>query len=150
MRSEDFRHTINALLCIFAFTVAGCIGLAGCDALELQRMDEIMADVNAVGQTIGQIPDSPAGALIPVEVRTIMEVLGLGAAAAYGFWMKLRRDGVLADNQKLRLTGKAIVAGIERLDGGAQAAAKEAVGAEMAARHIRDTGRAMVEELKTG
>jgi len=126
------------------------IGAAGCAEEDLQRVDRALADVNAVGQTVSGLPDSPAGALIPPGVRTIMEILGLGTAAACAFWQKIRKDGILAEKQTLQLTTRAIVAGIEDVDQAARAAIKEAVAAQMARRNIRDSGRKQVRELKNG
>jgi len=126
------------------------LSAAGCNEEQLKKGDAITRDANAIGQAISDLADSPAGALIPPGVRAIMELLGLGTAAAVVAWQKIRKDGILNEKQKLTLTTKAIVDGIERLGGNEQVKVKAAVREEMARRNIRDTGRQVVEELKTG
>jgi len=135
---------------VWGATILLSLGLLGCSEQELQRWDGYVADACDVGQTIGALPDSPAGPLIPAEVRLIMEILGLGTAAAYGIWQKIRKDGVLAEKQSLTLTAKAIVNAIEKLPAEPQELVKSNVGAEMARMRIRDAGSAEVEKLKTG
>jgi len=135
---------------IWSATILLALAVVGCSEQELQRWDGYVADACDVGQTVGSLPDSPAGPLIPAEVRLIMEILGLGTAAAYGIWQKLRKDGVLAEKRSLTLTAKAIVNAIERLPQGPQAAVKSTIGEEMARMRIRDAGSAEVEKLKTG
>lgn len=135
---------------VWGATVLLALAVVGCSEQELQRWDRTMADVCDVGQTIGGLPDSPAGPLIPAEVRLIMEILGLGTAAAWGLWQKLRKDGVLAEKQSLALAAKAIVNAIERTPQNTQRAVKAKVGEEMARMKIRDAGSAEVEKLKSG
>lgn len=69
----------------------------GCNEEQLLRVDKAVADVNTIGQGVAAIPDGPAGALVSPDVHFIMELLGIGAAAAYGIWQRIRASGVLAD-----------------------------------------------------
>ena len=54
--------------------------LAGCTADQIAGIDRGVADANAIAQTIGGLPDSPAGPLIPPPVRTVLELVGVGGA----------------------------------------------------------------------
>jgi len=123
---------------------------AGCTEEELAGIDRAVADVNAVAETVAALPESPAGPLIPPNVRVILELIGVGGAAAVVSWQKIRAGLLRTQNQTLQLTGKAIVAGVDRAPPSAATAVKAAISAEMDRLQIRDTGRATVEELKSG
>ena len=125
-----------------ALVVVGLLAAAaGCNEDQLRRADRIFGDVNSVGQTIAQLPDSPAGPLIPPDVAAIMKILGIGAAGAYAVWQKIRANGTMK-------TLKAVTAGVEATDEAVQATVKGAVGEAMKAAGIYARGKAIVNEAK--
>lgn len=129
--------------------VAGCGGLvstSGCSEENLKTADKIVADVNAVAQTLAEVPDSPAGPMIPAQVRAILELIGVvGAGAALG-WQKVRGSQILG-------TLKAVAAGVERVekaDANVGATVKARIGEVMEERQIERQGRAIVNQAKRG
>ena len=92
-----------------AIIMAVCFLLAGgCTEGQLDRGDAIAADVNSVGQAIGQVADGPVGDLLPPGVRQIMQLLGIGAVAAFGVWQKIRGDLAKQDT-------KGVIASVDTL-----------------------------------
>ena len=114
---------------------------AGCTAEQLAGIDQAVADANQAGQGLAAAAHGPAAALIPPEIRLLMELCGLTAAAAYTVWQQLR-GGLL------RKTAAAIIAGVESLPAEPQAQVKAAVKVEMKDRKIYQRARALVDKLK--
>lgn len=138
---------VGFLCVVLAAMLFGVIG--GCNEEQLLRVDKIVADVNTAGQGVAAIPDGPAGALIPVDVRFIMELLGIGAAAAYGIWQKIRASGVLAEKQDLSVTLKAVVDAIDTTGGEPAENVKANVLAIATQRHIYDIADTVIDDHRT-
>ena len=134
----------------FLRVVLGFVLLAGtgCTDQQLAKMDKAVADANQVAQGVAEIPDGPAGSLIPPQVQLIMELLGVGAAIAFGLWQKIRASGVLAKNADLVTTIRAIVDGIDA-SGAAAAEVKSTIKTVMEKRHVYDTADAVVDEMRS-
>jgi len=80
----------------------------GCDEF-LQKGDEIIHDVNDVAASARVLLDSPAGQLIPPDLK-LYGLLGIGLANGLIIgWEEWR-------NRQMKKTAKAIVKGIEQLD----------------------------------
>jgi len=124
------------------------VAAAGCTEEQLRPIDAAVADVNAVGQMVAELPDSPVGAMLPPWAQTGAALIGAGTAAAVALWERSRKILLQAQNQRLQLTGKAIVTGIERSPTKAAEEVKANISGEMDRLNIRDTGRQTVKELK--
>lgn len=122
---------------------------AGCTAEQLGIADRIVADANQAAQGAAQIAEGPAGGLIPVEVRAILELLGIGGALAVAIWQKVRASGVLEKNADLSVTLKAIVDAVEKLEPQAGGLAKAQIKQVMQAREIYATANPIVDSLKS-
>lgn len=120
-----------------------------CSPDQLQRADRIIADVNTAGRGVAAIPDGPAGALIPPEVRLIMELLGVGAAVAFGLWQRVRASGLLETKQGLDVTLRAIVDAIDQAEPTAADPVKTQILANMLQRRIHGTADRLVDEHRT-
>ena len=87
------------------FTILTLLILPGCDEF-WQRGDEIVRDVNDIAGTAQVLLDSPAGQMIPPDLKLYG---ALGVALANGLvitWQELR-------NRNMKKTTRAIVKGIE-------------------------------------
>jgi hypothetical protein len=124
------------------------LGGSGCDETQLQRIDRIVADANTAGQGVAAIPEGPAGALIPPDVKMIMELLGVGLAMAYAIWQQLRASGVLRKNADLSVTLKAVADGIDQAGPEAENA-KTQIQAVMMQRHVFDTADQVIDEHRS-
>lgn len=85
--------------------------LPGCSEEQLSDVDKALADVNSVSEGLSDFARGPAGAVLPPMVRTLMELLGIGAAAALGVWKQIRHN-VTKDALK------AVVSGVESVSDG--------------------------------
>ena len=131
-----FWFCVGMLLALGILTVASCL-----------PMDEAVKDVNTVASGAKAILDSPAGQLVPPDIR-FYSTLGITAimagTAAYKQW-RLARMGK---------TTKAIVRGIEATEKppgkatGNPSAVKAAIGNEMRKLGIYDAGNRLVDRLK--
>jgi hypothetical protein len=83
------RWTSKALW--FVVTAALLAGGAGCTDAQWAEADKVIADVNDVGATIGGLPDSPAGGMIPGDLAALLKLVGIGTGALYGGWELFRR-----------------------------------------------------------
>lgn len=117
---------------------------SSCTEDQLKKIDKGLADANTAAQGLAEIPDGPAGALIPPEVRIIMELLGIGLAAAYGIWQKIRASGLLTKNADLVTTIRAVVDGIDA-SGSKADPVKAVIQTTMQKRHVYDTADAIVD-----
>jgi hypothetical protein len=137
---------IGFLCVVLAAMLFGTAG--GCNEEQLRRIDRVVADVNTAGQEVAAIPDGPAGALIPAEVRIIMELLGIGAAAAFGIWQQIRASRVLERNTDLSVALRAVADGIDQAGESGQNA-KAQIMAVMMQRRVYDTADVVVDEHRT-
>lgn len=91
--------------CMITIPITIIILIAGCDEF-LQKGDEIVQDVNAVAGGARAVLDSPAGQLIPPDLK-LYGLLGIGLINAIVIgWEEWR-------NNIMKKTTKAIVKGIE-------------------------------------
>ena len=85
--------------------ILACLTLAGCEDF-WQTGDKIVQDANAIAGGARAVLDSPAGQLIPPDLK-IYGLLGIGLINAVVIgWEELR-------NRTMKKTTKAIVKGIE-------------------------------------
>lgn len=119
---------------------------SGCSPEQLQQIDRAVADANTIGQGIAAISDGPAGVLIPPEIRAIMVLLGVGAAAAYEIWQRIRLARVLERNQDLDVTLRALGDGIDQASPKAADDVKAQILAVMMQRRIYDKADRVVDE----
>ena len=129
---------IVSLAMLAIITFAGCL-----------EMDEAVQDVNTVATTAKTVLDSPAGALMPPDLR-LYAVLAMnlltGGAAGYKQWRL---------SQMSKAT-KASVRGIEAAEkqpggepaGNPTSPVKVAIGAEMRKLGVYDAGNKLVDRLK--
>ncbi len=148
-------------MCIrhFAILAASCCLLAvfaggGCSEEQIRDIDQATKDANSIIDGGKALLDSPAGVLIPLPVRQIMEWCGLGLASAIALWKWLVARGVIRANQSLTQTGKALVQAVESLDKTRQEEVKTAVGDKMTELAAKKSGltydqmNAVVDKLK--
>jgi hypothetical protein len=86
----------------------------GCSPEQQQQADQAAADANTAGQALKDLAESPAGSLIPPQVRIIMELLGIGAMAAFGVWQKIRGAQAQGTSDKLSVTLRAVADAIDQ------------------------------------
>jgi hypothetical protein len=120
----------------------------GCTEEQIAKIDKGVADANTAAQGLAAIPDGPAGALIPPQVRIIMELLGVGLAAAFGIWQKIRASGLLLKNSDLVTTIRAVVDGIDA-SGSKAEPVKVAIQNVMRKRHVYDTADEIVDQNRS-
>jgi hypothetical protein len=120
----------------------------GCTDEQLARIDKGVADANTAAQGVAEIAEGPAGGLIPDQVKIIMQLLGVGAAVAFGLWQKIRASGILLKNADLVTTIRAVVDGIDA-SGAAAEDVKVAIKNVMEKRHVYDTADAVVDENRS-
>ena len=122
------------------------ICLPGCNKKQLDRTDRTIADANDVVSGIGALLESPAGGLLPPDLR-IYGAAGIAIASiALNSWQKVRSN-------LMTKTTKAIVKGIEREEKACGKPnpvnpIKESIGQEMIAAGIFDKGNQIVDQLK--
>ena len=91
--------------CMITIPIAVVIMLTGCDEF-WRKGDEIVRDVNAVAGGAQAVLDSPAGLLIPADLK-LYGLLGIGLINGIVLgWEEWR-------NRMLKKTTKAIVKGVE-------------------------------------
>ena len=125
----------------------GILIVVGCQEADRIIADRIIADVNSVASSGQMILESPAGQLVPPDVR-LYAALGLNlimaGAAAYEKWRL----------HQMTKTAKAIVQGIETAekqqqgDSNPENPTKTAIATEMRKAHIYDAGNRLVDRLK--
>lgn len=136
----------GGLLCMVLAAVL--LSGPGCTDEQLAKIDKAVADANQAAQGIAAIPDGPAGALIPDQIKIIMELLGVGAAVAFGIWQRIRASGLLLKNADLVTTIRAVVDGIDA-SGEKAEPVKVAIKSVMEKRHVYDTADAVVDENRS-
>lgn len=139
MKSAICRR--NGVLCLAL--LAG-LEMGGCTEQQLAKIDKAVADVNTVAEGVAAIPDGPAGALIPPQVRVILELLGFSGALAIAVWQRVRASGLLAKNADLVTTIRAVVDGIDA-SGPAADPVKASIKTTMEKRRVYDVADATVD-----
>jgi hypothetical protein len=128
------------------------IGLAvpSCTDEQLRQADRTVKDVNDATRKVKQLAESPEGAaLIPPAVRSILELLGFGGAAAFGIWQKIRASKILEKKQGVDVTLKAVVDAIDQAELKAADPIKAKIKQTMRDREIFTTANAIVDEHRS-
>ena len=117
----------------------------GCEEMQLERMDRIVADANSITATGGLLLESPAGDMLPPVIK-LYGAVGLALASiAVNSWQKVR--SVL-----MTKTTKAIVKGIDAVEKQAKTnptnPVKESIRTEMIKAGVYDRGNQIVDKLK--
>lgn len=119
--------------------------VTSCEEQQLERVDKIVTDANSVAAAGGAVLQSPAGALLPPDIRFIGAAALAIASIAFNSWQKVRAN-------LMKKTTKAIVKGIEaaeQVDKPNPAnPVKAAIGDQMRAAGIYDKGNELVDLLK--
>lgn len=101
-------------MCMRRFLMIGAVccllsGLPGCTEQQVEKVDKVLDDANAVTTGVVELVRGPAGAVFPPIVRTIAELLGVTLAVALGLWQKIKH---MLTKESLA----AIVKGVEAMD----------------------------------
>ena len=126
------------------FVIGVLLLLPGCDESQLERMDRIVADANNITATGGLLLESPAGAMLPPDLRLYAAAGVALASIAVNSWQKVR--SVL-----MTKTTKAIVHGIELADKpktNPMSQVKRSIETEMKLAGVLDRGNKLVDRLK--
>ena len=134
------RTATMIILSAAAMTALFC-GCPGCNEQQSDDIDDLAADANAIGKGLQEFAEGPAGDLLPPAVRRIMQMLGIGAAAAYTIWRQMQ-------SKTVQQTGSAVLAAIEKLPENQRQDVKAAVKDEMISREIFSKANAIVDALK--
>lgn len=129
--------------------LAAVIVAAGCSVEELAWWDQVVADANQVGQGVADVASGPAGGLIPAPFRGLLELIGLAAGGIALTWQEIRRRKLLEREEAVTETARAIVRGVENASPEVSLPAKAAIGKAMQDAGCYDTGRAVVNSLKS-
>ena len=119
--------------------------LPGCDEQQLGPVDRIVSDVNDSLPTVTAVLQSPAGALLPPDLRLYAAAAVALASIGVNSWQKVR--AVL-----MTKTTKAIVKGIEAAGENTKTnpknLIKDSIKTEMQLAGIYDRGNLLVDRLK--
>jgi len=121
----------------------------GCTEKQRKQADKVIADGNTAGQVLKEIAESPVGALLPIPVRMIMELLGIGALAALNIWQKVRAGQAKGQTDKVSTTLRAVADAIDQSKPEIADAVKAQVKHVMDARQIRPVADAIVDEHRS-
>ena len=117
----------------------------GCDEAQIRRADRIVDDVNDIVTTGRIVLQSPAGALLPPDLKLYGAAAIAIASIVVNSWQKVRAN-------LMKKTTKAIVRGIESAEQDQKPnptnKIKEAIGTEMKLAGIYDQGNQLVDQLK--
>ena len=117
----------------------------GCDETQIRRADRIVDDVNDIATTGRIVLQSPAGALLPPDLKLYGAAAIAIASIVVNSWQKVRAN-------LMKKTTKAIVRGIESAEQDQKPnptnKVKEAIGTEMKLAGIYDQGNQLVDQLK--
>jgi hypothetical protein len=119
--------------------------IGGCEEKQLERIDRIITDANDVVSGVGAVLQSPAGALLPPDLRLYGTIGVAIASVGVNAWQKVKGN-------LMKKTTKAIVKGIEKGQGDPKtnpvSKIKAAIGQEMRTAGIYDKGNQLVDQLK--
>jgi len=132
-------------LLILSIMLASSLCTGGCTPTQLATGDKVFADANGVGTVVKVIATNP---LVSEPVSTIGLLIGVALTGAYAGWQRVRASGLLAKNQTLTDTAKAIIRAVDTVSPAASAEVKTAVASELDRKDIAAEGRATVTELK--
>ena len=121
----------------------------GCTEEQRQQADRILSDANQAGQVLTAVAESPVGALLPIPVRMIMELLGIGALAALNIWQKIRAGQAKGASDKVSRTLRAVADAIDQSKPEIADAVKAQVKQVMDARQIRPMADPIVDEHRS-
>ncbi len=124
------------------------VGALGCTDQQLASIDHAVTDANTAAHGISAVAQGPAGAILPPQVRIIMELLGIGATAALGIWKWLQASGLLKKNQDLVMTLKAVCDGVSA-SGKKADPVKAQIKQIMLDREVYSTANPIVDSVKT-
>ncbi|MBA7518568.1 hypothetical protein ES705_10639 [subsurface metagenome] len=126
------------------FVIGVLLLLPGCEEKQLERTDVIVGDVNDIVAGVGALMESPAGAMLPPDLK-LYGAVGLALASiGVNSWQKVR--SVL-----MTKTTKAIVKGIELADKpktNPMSKVKESIETEMKLAGVLDRGNKLVDRFK--
>jgi len=121
--------------------VSAAMLFAGCTERQLASGDRAVADANRVAQAARETAQGPAGPLIPVEGRAVLELIGILGAVGFTTWQQIRA-------RLLKRTAAAIVQAVEGLPSDQAGPVKDAVYRQMQAREIYRRANPIVDQLK--
>jgi hypothetical protein len=87
-RKESFMR--NLLFMIF-LTLTLLLAIVGCSEEQRQRVDKLTSAVESVTQSGQAFMESPAGQIVPIEIRSIVEICGAVAMGLVVAWRDYRR-----------------------------------------------------------
>jgi len=114
---------------------------AGCTEQQLASADRAVADANRVAQAAKETAQGPAGPLIPVEGRAVLELIGILGAVGFTTWQQIR-------GKLLKRTAAAIVQAVEQLPPEIAGPVKDEVKVQMLSREIYTRANPIVDQLK--
>jgi hypothetical protein len=121
----------------------------GCSPEQLTQADKTMTDVNEIGRAVDQFVASPAGNTLPPVIRMIMELLGVGALAAFGIYKQIRLGQVQGKSDQVSLTLRAVADAVDKLTPSVAKAVKGQVREVMDDRQIRSLADPIVDEHRS-
>jgi hypothetical protein len=98
--------------------------VAGCTAQQVAKVDKALADANAVGSSLRDAVEGPAGDLVPVPIGSILVTAAIVAQAALLWWRQNKY-------KLLKTSAGAVVQAVETLPPEAANDVKGAVALQM-------------------
>ena len=130
---------------IILFTPACLLLTQSCEEQQIERADRIVTDANDVVSGVGAVLQSPAGALLPPDLRLYGTIGVAIASIVVNAWQKIKGN-------LMAKTTKAIVKGIESVEKQAKTnpanPVKAAIRQQMITAGIFDKGNQLVDQLK--
>jgi hypothetical protein len=120
----------------------------GCSQEQLARVDHFVADANQGAQGVAAIREGPAGELIPPDIQALLGLVGVAGTVGYGLWQRIRASGLLARNQRVTTTLRAVVDGVEAAGKKAEPT-KAAIKEIMRDREVYSLANPIVDQVKT-
>ena len=117
---------------------------AGCEERQLERADVIVGDVNDIVAGVGALLESPAGAMLPPDIKLYAAAAVALASIAVNSWQGIKGN-------LMKKTTKAIVKGIELADkqkANPMSKVKKSIQDEMILAGVFDRGNQIVDKLK--
>ncbi len=145
---NTFRRLV-ATVVLSAGLLAGLVIVPSCTPEQLAKIDQGVKDANTASEGAAAIATGPAGALIPPQIRLILQLLGFVGPLAVAIWEKIRASRVLEKNADLGTTLAAVVDAIDQADAESAEKVKANVMAIATRRRIFDTADALIDEHRT-